>query len=82
MATKNPKQRPYGNAYKNSASPANSVPGDRAGKNGNALTPQIEAARRRNIKLEANRRNSPDDVEHGRGDGPINKTLKRKRKSK
>ena len=79
MATKSKKQRPYGNSYGKSASPANSVPGNRAGKGGAALTPEIEAARRRAAKHAAVRRGDPDDVEHGRGDGPVQRTLKKKK---
>lgn len=61
---KNPKQQPYGDAYSNSASPANSVPGQR----GDLDNSPEGTARRRVLKQNAMQRGDPNGVEGGRGD--------------
>lgn len=66
---KNPKQESYGNAYSNSASPANSVPGDR----GNYDNLPGGQGRRRVFKQNAMSRGDPNGVEGGRGDGRISR---------
>ena len=71
---KNPKQQSYSDARGNSASPANSVPGDR-----NTGDDQPEGiARRRVFKQNAMLRGDPDGVEGGHGDNTAQWGLKTK----
>lgn len=71
---KNPKQRSYDDAYSNSASPANSVPGQR----GDLDNSPEGIARRRVFKQNAMQRGDPDGVEGGHGDNTAQWGLKTK----
>ena len=71
---KNPKQQSYGDAYSNSASPANSVPG----KRGDLDNSPEGIARRRVLKQNATLRGDPDGVEGGHGDNTAQWGLKTK----
>jgi len=76
MAKKSSKQASYGNAYHNSASPANSVPGRRSSSGASS----VSMSRRRILKQNAMLRGDPDGVEGGRGDGDISRAENSRRK--